>query len=89
MSITESEKRHDAEADEYLHDTIKQLRKANDKLEHFIADAAAYIRHCRREYGNNSAVIVSTLYHDLSGLLMDEPCFLPKVTGYRNNERKE
>jgi hypothetical protein len=28
-------------------------------------------------------MIVGTLGHDLSGLINEEPCFSPRVTGYR------
>ena len=58
-----------------------------NKYEKFVRDAAAFIRFALR---NNlpSTTILGTLIHDIGGLEREEECFLPRVDGYADTERK-
>lgn len=57
-----------------------------EKLEAFIKDAAAYLR-LASENDQEHRLTLSVLSHDITGLANDEPCFLPRVTGYSDAER--
>jgi len=60
------------------------------KEEQFIKDAAAYLRAALSD-GNNfgdMANILTTLAHDIGGLEQNDPCFLPRVSGYAEVETK-
>lgn len=94
--MTTDPDRHDEdEAEEYLRDQLAhykahyerlnrelpKMREENQRLTGFIRDANAYINEKLR-LGTSYGEILGTLCHDLGGLERDEPCFLPKVTGY-------
>jgi hypothetical protein len=72
---------------ERLREELPEMRKENRRLTAFIEDALAYIRHAIREE-HNPTLVLTTLTHDLSGLSNDEPCFSPRVTGYRQREKE-
>lgn len=85
MTPTETEQRHDAEAEDALHADLKDLRKQVWKYEAFIRDAAAFIRY-GRNFGMSKDLMLTTLTHDLNGLAEKETCFLPRVNGYHLRE---
>jgi hypothetical protein len=66
-----------------LAEELPLMRKENKRLTRFLQDAAAFVQH---NTGNSKTwsdrLILSTLIHDITGLAKDEPCFLPRVTGY-------
>jgi hypothetical protein len=69
-----------------LRDELPLMRKENLKLMNFLRDAAAFIRF-QRLYPDKG--VLDTMTHDTNGLANDEPCFLPRVTGYAKRNRKE
>ena len=96
---TNTEQRHDEEAETSLHADLRSLRqraehaeahwkrldrelplmrKQNQRLMAFLQDALAFTRTSDMKPN----LILSTLIHDFDGLVKDEPCFLPRVTGY-------
>lgn len=79
--MTETEKRHDAEAEEALHAELKDLRRKTYKLERFIRDANAYLREAMAR-GDRDSIMLSTIAHDLGGLARHDRCFVPRVDGY-------
>jgi hypothetical protein len=88
---------HDEESEAALHEELRrlraelpQMRKENRRLTAFLQDAVAFIRKSHREGLWNDNIILATLVHDITALANDEPCFVPKVTGYaqREQERK-
>jgi hypothetical protein len=57
--------------------------------EQFIKDAAAFLR--KTPLGHNQGtdnLVLMTLVHDIMGLDKNEPCFLPRVSGYAERESK-
>lgn len=71
-----------------LRKELPLMRNENKRLTGYIQDTRAYLRHALRE-GVRDSVILSTLAHDIRGLANDEPCFLPRVTGYAQREKKK
>jgi hypothetical protein len=70
-----------------LNDELPQMRKENLRLTNFLKDAAAFIRVSNSGKGAwNSNIVLSTLIHDITGLANDEPCFVPRVTGYSGKQ---
>lgn len=82
--MTETEKRHDAEAEDALHSELKDLRKYKDSMEKFLRDAAAYMDYARAA-GQQHSLTITVLAHDIKGLANHERCFLPRVTGYEES----
>jgi hypothetical protein len=76
--LAQSEAHHHKLAEE-----LPLMRKENQRLTAFLQDAAAFVQ---SNMGNSKTwsdrLILSTLIHDIIGLAKDEPCFLPRVTGY-------
>jgi hypothetical protein len=72
-----------------LNEELPLMRKENRRLTQFIKDGAAFIQQARGEWSDH--VVITTLAHDFRGLANDEPCFLPRVTGYwkRKEEGKQ
>lgn len=97
-TTTEPPRDHDAECEEALHAELRSLRahklrldrelhdmrKINQQQMAFFQDAAAFIRSdlWRKD------IVLATLAHDINGLAKDEPCFLPRVTGYAKREQE-
>jgi hypothetical protein len=71
-----------------LNEELPLMRKENQRLMAFMQDASAFIRHGGKDKTWNDNIILATLIHDIFGLANDEPCFVPKVTGYAKKERK-
>jgi hypothetical protein len=59
------------------------LQQENQELRRFLQDGAAYLRHAR-SYGVSKDIVITTLMHDFKGLAARERCFLPRVSGYHN-----
>jgi hypothetical protein len=53
----------------------------------FVRDAAAYLRFSART-NQKPEVTLFNLAHDIIGIANDEPCFLPRVTGYEKSEQE-
>lgn len=85
--MTKTESRHDAEADAALHEENQKLRKDNQMLRMFIADAAGYLAYAFHK-GVADATILTTLAHDISGIHNKSRCFLPRVSGYAGRKVK-
>jgi hypothetical protein len=75
-----------------LETELHEMRRINRQQMAFFADASAYIRRMLKEPGFTPgqayASIVATLAHDVNGIAKDEPCFLPRVTGYAKAEQE-
>jgi hypothetical protein len=67
-----------------LEEELPEMRKQNKRLTAFLQDAAAYLRVTDTD---GAITQLSTLRHDILGLANDEPCFLPRVSGYAEAER--
>lgn len=95
VTIERKPRNHDAECDDAIHEELRilrnhkdrldrelpQMRKENQRLTAFLQDANAFLRYaCRKDL--DDSVVLNTLGHDIAGLANDEPCFLPRVTGY-------
>ena len=63
---------------------LKKMRKINQQQMAFFQDAAAFIRGGKW----SDEVALATLIHDINGIATDQPCFLPRVTGYAQRERE-
>lgn len=73
-----------------FHRELPEMRNQNKRLTGFLQDAAAFIRIANSGKGNwNSNIVLATLIHDINGLAEDQPCFLPRVSGYAKRERDE
>jgi hypothetical protein len=70
-----------------LNEELPKMRAENQRLTAFLQNAAAYLRYAF-ENGTEYNAILTTLAHDISGLANDERCFLPRVSGYAEAERK-
>jgi hypothetical protein len=91
---------HDEECEAALHAELRSLRahklrldrelplmrKENQRLTGFLQDAAAYVRVMDGTEDNQT---LATLVHDINGLANDEPCFLPRVSGYAKAEAQQ
>jgi hypothetical protein len=85
---------HDEEAEAALHEELRRLRaelplmrKENLRLINFLRDAAAFIRVSNSGKGTwNSNIVLATLIHDINGMANEEPCFVPRVTGYSGKQ---
>ena len=64
---------------------LPKMRRENKRLTDFIQNAAAYLRVTAVD---GAIVQLSTLRHDINGIASDEPCFLPKVSGYAKAEQE-
>ena len=56
----------------------------------YLKDTLAFIRHIHlsdRTDKDKYAAILMTLAHDLNGLINNERCFSPRVTGYSKLEK--
>ena len=93
---------HDEEAEAALHEELRtlrahklrldaelaEMRKINQQQMTFFQDAAAFIRKGGADRTWNDKIILATLIHDITGLANDEPCFLPRVSGYAKREQE-
>jgi hypothetical protein len=56
----------------------------------YLKDTLAFVRYIhndpRMSLERKYSAIVSTLGHDINGLINDEKCFSPRVTGYSRME---
>ena len=83
--LAQSEGHHQKLAEE-----LPKMREENKRLTDFLKDAAAFIRVANSGKGTwNSNIVLSTLIHDINGLSEDQPCFLPRASGYAKRERDD
>lgn len=68
-----------------LEKELPLMRSQNKRLMDFLRDALAFTR----QSDMKPNLILATLIHDFSGIINDEPCFLPRVTGYAAKESKQ
>jgi hypothetical protein len=57
------------------------MKATKKELETYLQDTRAFIIWCMR-HNKPAELIMSTVAHDIGGLLRSEPCFSPRVTGY-------
>lgn len=69
-----------------LNEELPEMRKENQRLTGFLQDASAYLRYCSINSKANF-ITLGTLAHDINGLANDEPCFMPRVSGYAEREK--
>lgn len=61
-----------------------------NKNKQFLEDLRAFVEYVDGDVTSNDSrkvsMLVSTLLHDLNGVIEDEPLFLPRVNGYAKNK---
>ena len=57
-----------------------------DKYTGFYDDALAYLTDCIKSK-REPAEILNTLLHDISGVVRQEKCFLPRVSGWAKEKK--
>ncbi len=59
----------------------------------YLKDTLAFVRFIHNnpamDAGRKYHALISTLAHDLNGLINEERCFAPRVTGYAQAELRE